>query len=459
MSLSPDVRHSGEALGRPSRNAATAALNAHLEVIKGEPLRLSLSNALRDQKNLGGQERRFAALCTRELSRHMRVLDLAAKLLGHPPSDWALKEDQVLIRYVLWRRLFTDGTPQKILAEAKLPGPIRPRSIKDSVLETLINGELAAPELPADPVERAATVHSFPGWLATRLSERVPAEEIDALLGALNTEPSLVLRARPPGSRDAVIAALAEEGVEAVALSQQPDALRITDVGNRIFETKVMKSGRLQVMDLGSQLIAALCAPSRESQVADVCAGAGGKSLMLADHARQVFAGDISKRRLQDARERAKELKIRNIGFPAELPLGEVDIALIDAPCSGIGTLSREPDQKWKLNPKAVAEFTEKQTAILAQTAAAIRPGAALIYATCSLLREEDEAVVESFLASHPEFELQPAEGFVAADACVNGYLLALPHRVPGGGFFAARLLRKADAWTLPKSSVASHLV
>lgn len=443
MSAFTQVRHEGLELGRPSRSAATAALNAHLSVLKGEPLRLSLSNALKEQKNLGGQERRFAALATRELSRHMRVLDMAAKLLGHSPSDWALKEDQVLVRYVLWRRLFTEGTPQKILAEAKLPGPLRPRSVKDSVLELMINGELVEPQLPEDPVERAAVVRSFPNWLASKLSERVPVGEVDALLGALNQEPSLVLRARPPGTREKLIEALNAEGVEAEALPQQPDALRVTDVGNKIFETRPMKTGRLQVMDLGSQLIAALCGATAESTIADVCAGAGGKSLMLADHAARVFAGDISKRRLQDARDRAAELRVRNVSFPAELPLSMVDVALVDAPCSGIGALSREPDQKWKLNPKAITEFSRKQAAILEQTAKKLRTSAVLVYATCSLLREENEAIVESFLSSHPDFVLEPAEQFVAKEATANGYLMSLPHRISGGGFFAARLRRR----------------
>jgi 16S rRNA (cytosine967-C5)-methyltransferase len=231
--------------------------------------------------------------------------------------------------------------------------------------------------------------------------------------------------------------------VESEPLAQQPDALRVTDAGNQIFETKVMKSGRLQVMDLGSQLIAALCAPTAASTVADVCAGAGGKTLMLADHSKQVFAGDISKRRLQDARDRAKELRIRNVSFPAELPLSEVDVALVDAPCSGIGTLSREPDQKWKLNPKAVAEFSRKQAAILDQTASKLKTGAVLVYATCSLLKEEDEAIVEAFLKAHEDFALEPAERFVPKEATANGYLLSLPHRIAGGGFFAARLTRR----------------
>lgn len=438
MNAFPSDRHSGETLGRPSRSAATAALTAHLSVLKGGPLRLSLSNALKEQKSLGGQERRFAALCTRELSRHMRVLDLAAKLLGHAPSDWALKEDQVLIRYVLWRRLFTEGTPQKILAEAKLPGPIRPRSVKDSVLEEVLEKELPSPELPMDEVERAATVHSFPNWMAQKLAER---GEVDALLGALNTEPQLVLRAR--GDRGEILRALDEEGVHAEALELDPAALRVTDAGNKIFETKVMKAGRLQVMDLGSQLIARLCAPTKEKAVADVCAGAGGKTLMLADHAGKVFAGDLSKRRLQDARERVKELKLENVSFPAELPLSGVDVALVDAPCSGTGSLPREPDQKWKLNAKAVTELTRKQLAVLDETAAKLRPGAALVYATCSLLKDEDEQVVEAFLKTHPDFEVDPATKYVPEAATSGPFLLALPHRVAGGGFFAARLLRR----------------
>ncbi|MFP2899329.1 hypothetical protein [Corallococcus sp. 4LFB] len=124
--------------GRPSRRAATAALETHIAVLKGEPLKAALATALREAEGLGGQERRFVALAARELSRHQRLLDLAARQLGHSPGKHVLTEDQALVRYTLWRRLFCGEGWARIGPEVKLPGPVRPRTLHDAVLEGLV---------------------------------------------------------------------------------------------------------------------------------------------------------------------------------------------------------------------------------------------------------------------------------------------------------------------------------
>lgn len=444
--------HPATLLGRPSRRAATAALEAHVAVQKGEPLRLALSEALRDAEGLGGQERRYAALVTRELSRHQRLLDLAARSLGHAPGKLGMIEDHALVRYTLWRRVLCGEDWKRIGPEVKLPGPIRPRTLKDPFLEALVTAPL--PELPPGvelPLDRIASRHSFPTWLVERLAPRLSETSLEALLAALNEEPGLTFRARPPEQREAVLAALAEEGVEAQALEAAPGALRIVDASHRVFETRVMKAGRLQVQDVGSQLIAEACHPPGGSltgrSVADVCAGAGGKTLALADAvgpSGKVYAGDRSRRRLQDARERVRELGLRNVSFPQPLPLGSADVLLIDAPCSGTGSLAREPDQKWKLNPKAVATFQATQLALLEEVARAAKRGAVLVYATCSVLAEENDEVVQGFLARTPGYTLEPLAPVYGPERagllCDGPYLRALPPQVPGGGFFAARL-------------------
>nr|WP_153864781.1 MULTISPECIES: RsmB/NOP family class I SAM-dependent RNA methyltransferase [Myxococcaceae] len=441
-------------LGRPSRRAATAALEAHVAVQKGEPLRAALSEALREAQGLGGQERRYAALVTRELSRHQRLLDLAARALGHAPGKLGMIEDHALVRYTLWRRVLCGEDWKRIGPEVKLPGPIRPRTLKDDFLERLLSTPL--PELPPGveaPLDRIASRHSFPTWFVERLAPRLGEGELEALLAALNEEPGLTFRARPVTEREALLAALAEEGVAAEAIPAAPGALRITDASHRVFETRAMKAGRLQVQDVGSQLIAEACGPLggegglQGRTVADVCAGAGGKTLALADAvgpSGRVLAGDRSRRRLADARERVRELGLRNVSFPHPLPLGSADVLLVDAPCSGSGSLAREPDQKWKLTPKAILEFQKTQLALLQEVAAAARPGALIVYATCSVLSEENDEVVQRFLAQAPGFALEPLAPVYgperAALLCDGPFLRALPPRVPGGGFFAARL-------------------
>ncbi|MFY0576871.1 response regulator [Cystobacter fuscus] len=146
---------------------------------------------------LGGQERRFTALVVRELSRHQRLLDLAARTLGHAPSKIGLLEDQALVRYVLWRRLFCGATWARIGPEVKLPGPVRPRTLKDDFLERVAQSPLAEPSLPESVPDRPATRYSFPTWLVQRLAELHPEPVLEAMLAALDEEPSLHLRARP----------------------------------------------------------------------------------------------------------------------------------------------------------------------------------------------------------------------------------------------------------------------
>ncbi len=440
-----------ERLGRPSRRAATAALEAHLAILKGEPLKLALANALKDAEGLGGQERRFTALAVREMSRHQRLLDLASRTLGHPPGKIGLLEDQTLVRYVLWRRLFCGEGWTRIGPEVKLPGPVRPRTIKDDLLVRMADAPLPAPAMPDSGAERLAMRYSFPNWLVLRLAELHPEPVLEAMLAALDEDPTLHFRVRPSGTREQVLARLAEEGVAAEPVAVALDAIRIAEASHRVFETRVMKEGRLQVQDVGSQLIVEACRPLEGSlvgrTVADVCAGAGGKTLALADEvgkAGRVLAGDRSRRRLAQARERARELSLRHVAFPQPLPLEQADVVLVDAPCSGTGSLAREPDQKWKLTMKAVEEFHATQLGLLEELAGQVKPGALVVYATCSLLPEENDSVVRDFLAKVPGFTVEPLAPIFgperAAVLCDGPFLRALPPRVPGGGFFAARL-------------------
>lgn len=449
--LWPTKTLDAERLGRPSRRAATAALEAHVQVLKGEPLKLSLANALREAEGLGGQERRFTALAVRELSRHQRLLDLALRTLGHPPAKVGLVEDQALVRYALWRRLFCGEGWARIGPEVRLPGPIRPRTIKDDLLQKVVESPLPEPPAPDSAVERMAIRYSFPNWLVNRLAQLHPEPVLEAMLAALDEEPSLHFRVRPSGTRDEVLAALQEEGVAAEPVDAAPDAVRIVDTSHRVFETKVMKSGRLQVQDVGSQLIAEVCRPVEGTLegriVADVCAGAGGKTLALADMVGptgRVLAGDRSRRRLAQARERVRGLSLRHVSFPHPLPMQQADVLLVDAPCSGTGSLAREPDQKWRLTAQAVQDFQKTQLDILKEVAAEARPGTLVVYATCSLLPEENDDVVRRFLDEVPGFTLEPVGPVLgeerAAVLCDGPFLRPLPPRVPGGGFFAARL-------------------
>lgn len=421
----------GEIVGIASRKAATAVLKAHVAVLKGTPMRRAIGEALTNGGNLGGKERRFIAFATRELSRHLRRLNLASSARGFSGSRLHLPEDQAIFRYALWRRELCGAGVEKIMTEIGLPGPIRPRGIPDQVVRAELERKVEL-DFGTTPLDQAANRHSFPTWLAERIAAAAPEGELEQVLEALNREPTLTFRARPVGTRDALVEELKGKGLSVEACAELPDALRVTDESRAIFDSRWMKEGRLQVMDLGSQLLADFCKAKPGQTVVDYCAGAGGKTLVLADAVTttgRVFAWDHSEKRLKEARSRVGELKLRHVSFPSPPRIDLAELVLIDAPCSGTGTLGREPDQKWKLSQKQIDELTVTQLGILRDVGKQLKPGGVIVYGTCSVLKEENEGVVSRFVEAQPEFKLVES-------------LRVWPHRLEGGGFFGARLVK-----------------
>ncbi|SDK51252.1 16S rRNA (cytosine967-C5)-methyltransferase [Methylophilus rhizosphaerae] len=211
--------------------------------------------------------------------------------------------------------------------------------------------------------------------------------------------------------------------------------------------------GKIEVQDEGSQLLSYLVAPKRGQMVADLCAGAGGKTLALGALMKstgRLYAFDVSEKRLNNLGQRLKRSGLSNlqaqvINNENDLKLkrlnGKFDRVLVDAPCSGLGTLRRNPDLKWRQAEEDVAELNIKQTNILARAAKLCKAGGRVVYATCSLLRDENEAIAEAFLQAHPDFKLIPANEVLAQQniALDTGeYLKLLPHLHGTDGFFAA---------------------
>jgi 16S rRNA (cytosine967-C5)-methyltransferase len=211
--------------------------------------------------------------------------------------------------------------------------------------------------------------------------------------------------------------------------------------------------GKIEVQDEGSQLLSYLVAPKRGQMVADFCAGAGGKSLAigaLMKNTGRIYAFDVSEKRLHNLGQRLKRSGLSNLhaqvisseNDPKLKRLnGKFDRVLVDAPCSGLGTLRRNPDLKWRQTEQDVQELNAKQTSILARAAKLTKAGGRLIYATCSLLKDENEAVAEAFLQAHPDFKLIPANEILAQqniELDTGDYLKLLPHLHGTDGFFAA---------------------
>ena len=301
---------------------------------------------------------------------------------------------------------------------------------------------------PEDPVEALALEQSHPRWLVARWIARWGADETRRLLEANNREAPLV--ARPYHVvREQLEAMLEGAGVTVGDAPLVPDSLVLTSGVGAMTELGAFKQGLFHLQDPASTLVTRYAALPTGARVADLCAAPGGKSLELARTAGLVFAGDASYTRLGRVRDNVRRLDATNIvpfvgdaRFPAVRGL---DAVLVDVPCTGTGTFRRHPDARWRLRISDLAVLPAMQRSIIRAAATAVRPGGLLIYSTCSLETEENDAQVESFLAEHPEFTLEPPpDGAVPDEVLDAGRLRVLPQRHGTDGAFAARLRRHA---------------
>ena len=299
--------------------------------------------------------------------------------------------------------------------------------------------------------------HNLPEWLAEPLLARLGEEEFWRLAASLNESAPLDLRVNTlKTKREDALAALHAAGIAAEPTPYSPWGLRVPGKP-ALAKLELFTSGAVEVQDEGSQLLAALVAPKRGEMVVDFCAGAGGKTLALGAAMRntgRLYAFDISGHRLDALKPRLARSGLSNV-YPAQIAherderikrlSGKIDRVLVDAPCSGLGTLRRNPDLKWRLSAKAIDELTELQGKILDSASRLLKSGGRLVYATCSPLRREDEAIAEAFSAAHPEFQLLDAGELLKAagveraqELNANGCMRSWPHAHGMDGFFAA---------------------
>ena len=301
---------------------------------------------------------------------------------------------------------------------------------------------------------------SLPDWLAERLGQ---LEGSEALIQALNQPAPLDLRVNSlKAERDAMLQALSE----GPAARFTPQATPYSPWGIRlqgrppVNRWPMFERGEIEVQDEGSQILTALVAPKRGEMIIDYCAGAGGKTLLLGAMMRstgRLYAFDVSSARLARAKPRFARSGLSNI-VPVVIDAdndqrvkrlrGKAHRVLVDAPCSGLGTLRRNPDLKWRQHPGSLDELRALQARILRQAAECVMPGGRLVYATCSVLPEENQRQVEAFLAANPDFELLDA-GEIIKDRCKNltvegPYLSMRPDQHGTDGFFAAAMQRAA---------------
>lgn len=304
---------------------------------------------------------------------------------------------------------------------------------------------LEFPDAERDPVEHLATWGSHPHWLVERWVARFGVDGARALVEANNSRPELYIR--PIGiPAEEARERLGAAGIEAEPVAFAPDALRIPPPAGARDVLAVVPA---VVQDPAAGLVTRYAAVPDGATVADLCAAPGGKALELAEHAEYVVAADVSFARMARVRENADRvgglplgLLVSDARWPA---VRAVDLVLIDVPCTGTGTLRRHPDGKWRLAPTDLQALIELQREILDAAAAVVRPGGILVYSTCSLEPEENEAQVDAFLSRHPEFTPEPPPaGTVAVELLdAAGRLVVLPQALGVDGAFAARLRRE----------------
>ena len=299
---------------------------------------------------------------------------------------------------------------------------------------------------------------NLPAWLFEKLVARDGEENTLLLAEALNTPAPLDLRVNSlKAAREEVIATLGEAPILCEPTPYAPLGLRVIKKPS-IQNLPLFKSGAIEVQDEGSQLLAQIVGAKRGEMVVDFCAGAGGKTLALGATMRntgRLYAFDVSEKRLAKLKPRMARSGLSNIhpvliahenDAKVKRLAGKIDRVLVDAPCSGLGTLRRNPDVKWRQTPEAIVEMNAKQTAILSSAARLVKSGGRLVYGTCSLLDEENEAIATQFLASHEDFALVPMKEVLAEQKIaleMEDYLKLLPHLHHTDGFFAAVFVRK----------------
>jgi 16S rRNA (cytosine967-C5)-methyltransferase len=304
----------------------------------------------------------------------------------------------------------------------------------------------------------AALRANLPQWLFDKLVMRDGEAATLQLAEALNRQAPLDLRVNAiKATREEVIASLA---TAPILCEPTPFAMMGVRVVKKpaLQNLPLFKNGSIEVQDEGSQLLSQIVGARRGEMVVDFCAGAGGKTLALGAAMRntgRLYAFDVSEKRLAKLKPRLARSGLSNV-HPVQIAhendakikrlAGKIDRVLVDAPCSGLGTLRRNPDVKWRQTPQSLAELNVKQNAILSAAARLVKPGGRLVYATCSILDEENEAIVAQFMASHDDFFLVPIKDVLAEQKIaleMQDYLKLAPHLHQTDGFFAAVLERK----------------
>ncbi len=420
-------------------------------------------------RRMGEMPQRETALATEiafGVIRHLRRLDW---VLGRY-VERAVKKEGVrnVLRVGAYELLCLRSTPPYAAVDeavelAKRRYGARVAGFVNSVLRRLARdvdgGRIPRPQ-PSDPASRVALLHSYPDWMSSLFVRTYGPERATCVAAALNARPPLTLRVnRLRAARDEVADELRDAGLGCRPTRWSPVGLAVCGRVGDPARLAPFAAGRVTVQDEAAQLVSYAVAPRAGERVLDACSAPGGKATHLAElmgDEGEVVAADVSPARLRLVEQSARRLglgSIRTVAADAATPSGGLrgfepfDRVLVDAPCSGLGVIRRNPDIKWKRMPEDVETMARMQLALLEGCSSLLRQGGVMVYSVCTFTEEETTCVVERFLKRNPTFRLgtPPVSRypFLAPFATERGFLIFDPLRHNIDGFFAAILTRE----------------
>lgn len=449
------------------QNLRQVALEALRDVEQGAFADAALDKRLH-RGDLSERDRRLTTELVYGCVRRRRTLDALISQFATKPAD----QQPPLLRLILHLGLYQIRYLSQIPASAAVDTTVDLAKINGfGGLAGFVNGLLRQTlrqaaeresgdplDLPADPVSRIGIWHSMPDWIVQQWIAQFGEADAEQLCAWFNQPPSIDLRVnRLRASVEQVEAAMQAAGVTVERLAGFPLALRLRSHRGPIPALPGYMEGWWSVQDASAQLVGALLDPQPGEMVIDACAAPGGKTTHLAELMGDrglIWAGDRSANRLKKVLQNAERLQLTSIQLcPGDSRTltqftGQADRVLLDAPCSGLGTLHRHADARWRQTPDSVQALAQLQAELLRHVATWVKPGGTLVYATCTLHPDENERVVQDFLAEHPlekprwRIESLPADHPAARFQQPEGWLRILPHRHDLDGFFMAKLIR-----------------
>lgn len=451
---------------QPPRTAREAALRALRDVdVKESFANLALDSHLTKSK-LEGRDRALATELVYGVTRRRGTIDWAIGQVATRPLAQIDPWIRNVLREAVYQILYMERIPRSAAVDegvnlARQYGHEGVAKFVNGVLRNLLRKlpTLPWPNPEKDPVGALAVQHSYPEWLVKEWTGRYGTLEATALFEAGNKVPPLTVRTNTlKVPREQLAEALAAEGVKTEPTPHSPYGLVIQELTSSSYldRLKAMKQGLFTVQDESSMLVGPVVAPQPGWTVIDVAAAPGGKSTHLAElmnNEGKLLALDIHAHKVDLIEQNARRLGItcleglcldaRELG---KLMPNRADAVLCDVPCSGLGTLARRPDARWRKTPADVESLLPVQQAILESAAGAVKPGGVLVYSTCTIEPRENQEMVSAFVAAHPDFAFDDIRPYLPPDLAPDagdGWIQLLPHRHGTDGFFIARLRRQ----------------